>query len=434
MSGGKRVVWWFALASFLIAAPSDADDLDAAKQKAIGELNDGQPQLACATLNPFLTSNPDDLILRFLIGQCLSGTGHPRAAIEQYRFILAHDPGAVRARAELGTTELAVGDIDGAREDLGVALQSGPPPEVATKLANALEQAHAPLSWSGAVSAAMMYDSNVDLGPLKNVVTLFGSPVVLMGSPPRAQSDWAGLLTAELNVFHPIDAAWSLAANLAANDVNYTSVTQFDFDSFSSSVGPTFQTDRLSLSVHLGASLARLGDQLYSFSWGGEPQLTVRLADGLTFIEQASAQANQYYTTHATDGWSATSVSALQWNFDQTQAYLEPKVSYAHQDARNTIYTDDSVNAEIDFFEPLGGGFTLLAQPSFGYAAYRAVDPAFNTTRHDKTYAVAANLGFEPAFLHCQLALGITFTANHSNQSLYSYNRVQTTLQLKVPF
>lgn len=428
-----RLLLGVVIASVAFALPAAAQtmDVDAAKSKAEAELDAGQAEAACATLEPFVASG--DLVLRFLLGQCFAATGRPRAAIDQYRFILAQDPGAVRARAELAAAEAAAGDSAAAKSDLDAVLASAPPPEVQTKLQAMRDDLPSRPQWTSAVSASVMYDSNADLGPLNDVVTLFGSPYRLTNAPPRAEGDWAGLATANLDVLYPIDTNWSIKADAAVDDVTYAKLRQFDFDSFSFSAGPTFQTDFVTLTADLGTNYAILDNVRYSSSWGAEPDLALRLTDALTFDEHVNVQANRYYTTSATDGQSDSAITSLQWNYSGTEAYLAPKLTLGHQDARNALYVDDQTGGEIDWFQPLGAEFSLLLEPGINAADFRAKDPAFGTVRHDKTYDLTANLGYEPGFHDAQISLGVTVTSNRSNQSLYSYDRVQTTLQLKMP-
>jgi len=410
------------------------DDLESVKQQAADDLAEGKPQKACDAVQPLLAANSDDLLLHFLVGQCLAATGRPRAAIGEYQFILSRNPGAVRARAELASAEAAAGDTASARSDFETVLAANPPPDVQKKLQESLDAAPPRPQWSGYASSSVMYDSNADLGPLHSAFTLFGAPFVLHGVPPQPESDWAALATAGVGVAYPFDENWSLAANAAANDVTYARVKQFDLDSYSLFAGPSYQTDTLALNLSVGGNVALLDRVEYSTSWGAQPEATIRLSDRLSFDEQVSLQANRYNISSDTDGWSGTSASALVWRYAGTQAYLEPKLLLAQQKTRDAIYTDNQVGGEVDWFCPLPAGFSVLVEPSFNAIWFRALDPAWGTTRHDETYALIANLGYEPGFWHSQIALGVDLTANRSNQALYSYNRVQTTLQLKVPF
>lgn len=422
-----------AIVALVLPANAQTTGLDAAKSKAEAELDAGQAEAACATLEPFADDSSGDLIVHFFLGQCLAATGRPRAAIDQYRFILAQDPGAVRARAELAAAEAAAGDSASARLDFNAVLASAPPPEIQTKLQAMLDEVPSRPQWTSAVSASAMYDSNADLGPLSNVVTLFGSPYRLTNAPPRAEGDWAGLATASLGALYPIDANWSIKADAAFDDVTYARLRQFDFGSLSLSAGPTFQTDYVTLTANFGTNYALLDNTRYSSSWGAEPDLALRLTDALTVDEHVEIQANRYYTTSATDGQSDTSVTALQWNYSGSEAYIAPKLTLGRQDARNALYVDDQAGGGVDWFQPLGAGYSLLLEPGISAADYRAKDPAFGTVRHDKTYDLTANIGYEPGFHDAQISLGVTATSNRSNQSLYTYNRVQTTLQFKMP-
>jgi tetratricopeptide (TPR) repeat protein len=418
----------------LAAAAQSGTDLESVKDQAADDLADGKPQKACDAIEPLLAANDDDLLLHFLVGQCLAKTGRPRAAIAQYQLILSRDPSAVRARAELAAAEALAGDTASARSNYVAVLAASPPAGIREKLQEALDDVPPRPQWSGYASAAVMYDSNADLGPLRSAFTLFGAPYVLHGIPPQPESDWSVLSTAGVTLTYPVDANWSFLANAAANDVTYAKVRQFDLDSYSLYAGPSYQTDMLTLSLNAGGNVALLNRTAYSTSWGAQPDATVHLGDGMSFDEQVSVQANRYDTTGATDGWSGTSTSALTWNYDGTQAFLEPKLTIGRQMTRDGVYADNQLGGEVDWFHPLPAGFSVLVEPAINTMWFRAVDPAWGTKRRDDTYSLIANLGYEPGFWHSQIALGVSLTANRSNQALYSYNRVQTNLQLKIPF
>lgn len=414
-------------------AASPISDVAVAKNAAIKSLAAGDPASACAILRPLLPAHEDDLVLHFLVGECLARTGQPRAAIAEYRFILARDPNAIRARASLAAAEAAAGDVAAARRDLDAVLADELPPAVRADLQSLGSGIPPRGSWSAVVTAGAMYDSNPDVGPWANTVTLFGAPFRLIGAPPHPEGDWAALATGSLTYDYAVDVNWGLQATAAANTVVYTKATAFNYDGYSLYAGPSFHTDWIGVTPNIGASVARLGDTLYSVSWGASPDVTMRLSDALGLDEALSVQRNYYYTSNVADGWSLGAISSLQWHFARSGAYVQPKLTLLRQITVNSIYTDNQIGGAVDWFQPLGAGFSLLVEPSLIEIYYRANDPAFGTTRHDETYAFLANVGYELGFHHSQLALGVTITGNRSNQSLYDYNRTQTTLQFKLP-
>ncbi len=415
-------------------AVASAADVTAVKAQASQLLEAGHARQACAILEPKLAAHSEDLVLRFLIGQCLAGERRPRAAIIEYRYILARKPQALRVRAEMASAEFAAGDTAAARTDLQRVLAHPLPSAVRVRLQALLRTIPRRPQWSGGISLGLMYDSNADLGPLNNVVTLFGAPVQLVGKPPRKVGAWAVLPTVNLNYSYPVNSRWTWTANAAANDVTYAGASQYDFDSYSIFAGHAFHTDRMSILSNFGANLARLGNVRYSTSWGASPAIYVQVSRSVRFDQQFNIQKNRYYSTSLTDGWSSYSVTGLQWHFSGTAAYIEPSVVLADQSARNALYGDDQVGGLLSWFQPLGARFSLWIVPAVNELHYHAFNPAFGSTRHDKTYTLTANLGYQPGFHHSQISLGTTLTENRSNQSLYSYDRTQTTLQWQMSF
>jgi tetratricopeptide (TPR) repeat protein len=424
----------FAGASASIAAFAQTSDLAAAKEAAIASLNAGNAQAACDRLKPLLPAHQDDLVLHFLLGECLAHSGDLDEAIEQYRLVLAKDPNAVRARASLAAAEAARGDNIAAHSDYDAVLAQNIPDSIRQQLQAAAERVPSRQSWSGAASLGFMYDSNVDVGPWKNAVTMFGAPFQLITTPSRAEGDWATLATAGLNYSYSVTDEVALLAAFNANAVGYARLSHFDYDGYSFVAGPAYTSSAFRLSSNLGVNLARLGDALYSLSWTAAPDLAVPLSRTLSFDEQLSVQHNHYYTTDLTDGWSAATSTSVQWHYLESAAYLQPKIVLTHQNALNSIYTNDQIAGAIDLFQPIGAGFSVLLEPALTKAYYRGFDAAFGGTRRDTIYAMTANVGYELGFHHSQLALGVMVIGNRSNQSLYTYNRTQTTLQFKLPF
>ncbi|MGH6975580.1 MAG: tetratricopeptide repeat protein, partial [Stellaceae bacterium] len=162
-------------------------------------------------LRPLLAGHPADLVLHFLVGECLLHMGKPRAAIAEYRFVLARDPEAIRARASLGAAEAAAGDVESARRDLSAVLAQDLPPPVRAKLQASLDSLPSRSRWSGAVTFGAMYDSNPAEGSGKSAVALFGAPFLLTGSA-RERGDAAALATASLRYDYAVNANWALRA------------------------------------------------------------------------------------------------------------------------------------------------------------------------------------------------------------------------------
>ena len=120
--------------------PQVRDALATTRQLATNQIKAGQAQQACELLTPLLANHDADLELHFLVGQCLSQTGHVDEAIAQYKLVLSRQPNALRVLAELATLEAKIGNKDDARTDLQVVLSANPPAAVRPALESRARQ------------------------------------------------------------------------------------------------------------------------------------------------------------------------------------------------------------------------------------------------------------------------------------------------------
>jgi len=395
-------------------------------------MQSGQAGQACALLQPLLADRDADLELHFLVGQCLAATGHNDEAMAQFRLVLARQPNALRARAELATLEAKGGDSNAARADLQRVLSAGPPAAVRPGLEQQLAHLGGSKEWTIQAAAGALFDSNVTAGPSVDQVTLFSLPFLVTDNA-RRQGDWAGLANLSLDYFHPEDAAMGIGAGIAVHTVTYASLNSFNLDSITAYVGPTLHVGHGIVSAGMVADYALLAGKSFSNDIGGLAQYLEPLRNDLVFSEQLRVRANEFYTASDFSGSSGLSTTSVQWFYEPGGAFVQPKILLGYDHGRANFHSDHQWGLSIGAFQPIGNGFSGYIEPGWRQSSYQALDPAFASQRHDADYSLTANLGYDLTmigFNSAQAVLGYTWTDDSSNQALYDYRRHQIFLQI----
>ena len=184
----------------------------ALRKKAVTLLNAGKFAEAFDLLKAAQTDFPDDLDVRFLLGQAALELNQPGEAAAQFEAMLAANPNLPRVRLELARAYTAQKKFSEAREQFNQVMASNPPPAVGDNIQKFLEMIEAQRPWHARVSLSFLSDSNVNTGP--------GSPSVLTGAPTSqtvtGRADTAWNLVGSLNHVHVVDnrLAWQSDASL----------------------------------------------------------------------------------------------------------------------------------------------------------------------------------------------------------------------------
>ncbi len=426
---------WTSSAAFAQTSSAAVAESDASKL-----LQSGNAQAACDRLRPLLPTNGDDLQLHALMGQCLSQTGKPDEAISHYQFILSRDPSNTRARAELANAELAAGQTNSARADYQAVLDANPPPQVRAdlqRILSSLTPAGAGKEWSAQATIGMLYDSNPGAGPAGGTITAFGTPFQISSAFTK-HPDWGIQAAGELDYAHFFDDNVGVTAGVAVGGIHYFKYDQFDYGAITAFAGPAFRAHigalPFQLNTNFNVSHSWFNQRDYSTSAGAAPLFTMPINDQLVFLEQASFEYNNYDRDGTRTGPAVFGVTSLQWFWNMSGGYIQPKLLLGHEDARNNINTDDQVGGSIAVFQPIGHGFSVYVEPGIRNVAYAQNNPAFASTRNDTIYSTSASLIYDLGYHDAQLALTYAWTFGDSNQRLYTYHRHQGSLQLTAPF
>lgn len=405
------------------------------RKKAVALMNAGKFAEAYDLLTAAQPGFPDDMDVRFLIGQSALEIGKPAEAVAQFEAMLASNPNLPRVRLDLARAYTAQKQFDQAREQFNLVMATNPPPAVGDNVQKFLDMIEAQRPWHTRVSLSHLWDSNVNTGP--------GSPSVL-GPTATSQtitgrSDDAWNLVGSLNHVHVVDNRFAWQSDVSVNFLDYSEENDSDLAMLSLSTGPTWRLDKYTVSVPLIHDRIDVGHDPYNKSTGLAPQLQYVL-DANTQLNGGFSVAWREHDQPAAIGrngqvYGVTGGARIRLG---ESSQLMPSARLGREETRQDYFDNQSVALSVGYLASLPKGYTLFAQPSVTRVAYGAADPLVaaqpcsgcNSTRRDWLYQFTLNLSRPFGKSGLSAALGYTYTRNDSNVGLSDYSRNQVTAML----
>jgi tetratricopeptide (TPR) repeat protein len=294
------------------AAPSAAPATPAASsmtksQKelaaAVLMLEHGRPDLACRLLQltPKDSTDADRL---HVLARCSAELKQVDAAIDYYKRTIALRPKAPRPRAELAALYTAMEEYGAARQLISETAYLMPPGQAAQAMKNLAEQLgtddpaaiarRSPAKpWSIELYGGVIYDDNVNGGPVSNVVpaVVGGTPVsftLAPGAMPRSSSGLVGSIGGSYVV--PLNQQWRVLYQGALTGTGYFSESDFSNNSLSLSAALIYRNAGTTASVQSNVRYQRMDGRMQE----ALPGVVARFSKTLTPMWTATASAGYF--------------------------------------------------------------------------------------------------------------------------------------------
>jgi hypothetical protein len=379
-----------------------------------------------------------------------------RTAREKLLALLGANPSLHRARLELARVHYLRGDYAEARAQAQRVIDdpNTPGPVRARVLAflaqiDSDEQRFADRhQWSPSIYAGLMYDSNVNFGPTRDVIDIGGVPFsVLPGS--RETSDVA--LVVNPGIAHTYNPGrrfesgenagffvWQSAAD--AYYRAYADEDDFNLGVLTLRTGPAWIVPG-----HWRAAVALQGDQI----WLGSSRLALFSSVVPTFTMEVSpvtevtlsgAITDRNYEDSGASGrdgvYSAASLSASRY-FNNRAAALQAGAGLMNFDADADNFGYSGPDLWVGGVMEAWRNGSVFVRAGWRNFDFDGVEPGFGISRDDDEYRYTA--GFQHDFRegtlqNWALAGDWTFTDNQSDVPIYDFDRHQVSLGLRRAF
>lgn len=376
-----------------------------------------------------------------------------RTARESLRSLLAENPSLLRARLELAKVYYQTADFAAAREEAERVLADPElPPSVRVTVLAFLAQINADEQrvwtkhqWSPSVYAGLMYDTNVNFGPSRDIVEIGGLPVLLTPETDDFAAVLAAGVTHTYNPGRRFEWGEHTGAFFWQSQANGYYRAYFDEDDFNFGVltlrtGPVWVVPR-----QWRASIGLQGDQIWL---GGDslalyttlnPTITWMLSDATELTLDGVVTQRHYWDSDedARDGWYKGLSLIVDHNIRGTRFTVQGGVGYVWFDA-----DDDRFSYEgPDVFGGIAyGAWTngmIYARVGYRRYDFEGPEPLFGIARDEDE--IRTTLGFQHDFVRgtlegWSLQGNWIYTNNDSNVAIYDYDRNQFNLGLARSF
>ena len=407
----------------------------AVRKKAVALMNAGNFAEAFDLLKAAQADFPDDLDVRFLLGQAALELNQPGEATAQFEAMLAANPNLPRVRLELARAYTAQRKFGEAREQFNQVIASNPPPAVGDNIQKFLDMIEAQRPWHARVSLSHLWDSNVNTGP--GSASVLGSNVTNQTITGRSDDAWN--FVGSLNHVHVVNNRLAWQSDVSLNFLDYSVEDASDLAMLSLSTGPTWRFDKYVVSVPLIHDRINVGHDPYNKSTGIAPQLQYALDQNIQLNGGFTVAWRDHDKPGATgrDGQVYGVTGGARIRVGEA-GQLMPSVRLGREQTRQDYFDNDSLAVSLGYLVSLPKGYTVFVQPSVTRVNYEAVDPLVallpcsgcGNTRHDWLYQFTVNVSKPLGKSGLTAALGYTYTRNDSNVGLSDYSRNQITAML----
>lgn len=425
------------LTSHSIYAAITADPAEGAFQQALALRQAGNPTAAASLLHALLARDPSLQRVRLELAVCQEQLGDRAGAALLYQQVLAcNPPQGVRRSVQARLSARSAGMMLPPPSERGTAtarVAAAPPNlpgESAAGRAAASQRDTSGLGLHGSLAIGMIYDTNVNVGPISDTVTIFDLPFTVdPGARPTA--DWGTQVRASLQAEMPLNNRWKLLTSVTYDRLDYFKMNAFDFDRVAVSMGPALNGTNWQTAIFAGYGASWLGRHLYSQDISLTPQWTWQFRPQWTSTLTASAAVGINSQNGGYSGASFFVSESVQWTSQDGRTFIRPRLYYVRDNADAEFLASNQFGGGIGLFTMLPWGISLYVEPSARMALYDGREPLYGKTRREPQFVLNANLARPLGFWGLEAALGYTYTRNDSNVEQFDYQRSQITFLIR---
>lgn len=440
---GSALCIALALQAFPIQA-STPDQILIAKRL----LNAKQPKAALELLEEEYDPAETSIQELFLMGIASKSSNDLIKAERYFRLALERDPNAGRIRLELSEVLFRQGKLDESRSEL-VAVRNMKPPEavrhnidlfiahIDAAKSNPQLRPRSQKNWGAYIALGLTSDTNVNAGPDRDTVFLYGLPFTLSSAAQETQ-DTALFVRTAISHQAPLDNGilWRSSANLSST--NYFEADAFDTTSLSISHGPSFELiDQLRLYVPIGYDMQRYNEQgsWYSQIWSIAPRLEYAAQDKLQLYLDTSLSRKRFKNNGDRDLTAFTFNPSL--NFQHNgNGNIAVGLQYVREDSGLDIYSNTVRGAYAGYqhnFRERGIRANITA--SYTSTVFDGIQAAYTEAREDISRKLSASVIYTvPKFDGLSLMGNVRYQDVDSNLDINTYQRTQFSLSLTKSF
>lgn len=397
-------------------------------KQAVSLMEAGKNKEAYNFLLVYYPQYSEDNDILFLLGQTSQMMDKSAEAIQYYKKIIAKNVELPRVRLELGRAYAANGQRKEARKEFNIVLASSPPPVVAEHVKNFMAQMDSQKNVNIKATIGYIYDSNVNAGPDNTIINNGWQYNAIK------KGDSGNTMGVQFDFLRQISGNSAWQTDFQYNRTNYRNSKELSWDEYNLSTGVVTRHNNVTYSLPLVMKYINVGGDGFSYTVGIAPQAQYNLGNNKELLVSVASQVQRYCTNSNRNGtmWSFNIAERFNFNKDKN-GFLEVGFGYGNVGAQQSWYRNSNSNFYLTYYTPLPNKMWLLIRPSMSWLRYKGNDgyseligsPA---SRNERQFGLQVNL--IKTIGTWNYILGYVDTRNHSNISIYNYNRKLISMQV----
>jgi tetratricopeptide (TPR) repeat protein len=413
-------------------------------EQAEALLKDGKAEAAYQMLEPLEAVGAGDLVFDYLLATAALESGKPSKATFIYERILAVAPTYVGVRADMGRAYYALGDYGRAKIEFETVLSiTNLPPDLRTqaeqyaKAAEARSQAKRTV-FNGYIEAGVGRDSNIGSATAQSSLYLPASGVYNPLRPTgRKTADNYGTLGLGGEVYHQLNDQWGLFAGADYRTRNYNTYNDPNTWTIDSRAGVSYSGGAWLLRTGLASGQYHSAGVHMRDTVGVTADWRLALDSSSQLIANGSFSQGTYVPADQTSQNSNTSTLSLGWltALGDGSTVVSITGSGGYENATGVRPDGDKrfigprFLMQKTFTESLGGYVSTGAT----HSSYLGTNTTYNNSRNETLYDLTVGLTWtiDKGIL---LRPTISYAKNNSNDELYSYNKIDASINLRFDY
>ena len=407
-------------------------------------LNSARPAEAYALLEPVDFEYAGNSRFDYLLGVTALDSGHPDKATLAFERVLAVDPNFAGARLDMARAYFHLGDLARAKTEFDAVLKQDPPEAARitiVKYLNAItaaEQAKK-IHYSGYVEGGIGHDSNVNNSTNQSEIPVpaLGNLVFTLSPTNQQTADNYYSAGAGGEVSKSLDDNWSVYGGADLRKRGNRNMTEFDASSLDTRAGVVKSK---------GDDIYRMGGTFGDYTLGEAP---FRDAYGISGDWRHNLNQTNQINVFGQYTLNQFAQSDMQINnFDQT--IIGAGLQHILADGKTALFgsvnlvseraTDGRADGDDTGYGLRVGGQTtireaidLYANAGYQTGNYDQGNAAFLTTRSDRLtdLTLGGNWHFAKFWT---MRPQVSYTKNNSNITIYAFNRLDTSINVRREF
>lgn len=373
------------------------------------------------------------------LGTSAMNAGEIQLAIEKFKRMLEIYPQLHRVRLELAMSYFKLGKYDEARREIEIVRAAKPPEAVQKnmdKLLAAIEQETKKLFWNVRFSQGIMYDTNVSAGPNERELKVSGGTLTIDTDSKKIR-DEALVTSLQGNVLYDFGRKQNFMWNTEVIFYNsaYQTYSKYNFMMVDINTGPWWVGRRDIIKAPVGYREQYYGSERLSNIIHVDPSYEHYFSQYFSLRALYSYNKEFFYNEDNSSLENNTQVYELSPSIylGNRRHIISGALGHEHRDADARRFCYSAWYYALSYFTRFSTNTELFFRYKWIEKNYRDKPLLYTQDREDRRHTITAVVNQE-FYKNFFASLAFYYADNHSNASLYEFDKATYTINVGFRF